>query len=101
MRQQIYLGGDAFITRMQAQSGAGAEATRWTVPANVSKIQASAPPLDGSIKRFVTPAAMENKASRNQAMVDAFRIGGHSQTAIAEAFGVSGSTVSRVIKDQL
>ena len=35
----------------------------------------------------------------NQNIADAFYQGGHSQTAIALAFGVSTSTVSRVVAE--
>jgi DNA-directed RNA polymerase specialized sigma subunit len=38
-----------------------------------------------------------SKAERNKKIAQAFFEGGHSQTAIARAFEVSGSTVSRVI----
>jgi transposase len=39
----------------------------------------------------------QTKEQRNQNIADAFYQGGHSQTAIALAFEVSTSTVSRVI----
>ena len=42
-------------------------------------------------------SAFTTKEARNQNMADAFYQGGHSQTAIALAFNVSGSTVSRVV----
>lgn len=105
LRQQIYLGDDAFVTRMQGQLNAASAApdalgegtTRRAKSANVSKIQSSAPPLDHSIETFLEGDVQGNKDTRNRAMVNAFYKGGHTQTAIAQAFGISGSTVSRVI----
>ncbi len=99
LKQQIYLGDDDFITRMQKHAGidhANPEGQRGGRKSNVSKIHKSAPPLDSDITRYATKVC-GNKAQRNQNMADAFYQGGHSQTAIAQAFGVSGSTVSRVI----
>jgi transposase len=40
-----------------------------------------------------------SKDQRNQNIANAFYQGGHSQTAIALAFRVSTSTVSRVVAD--
>ena len=64
--------------------------------ANVSKIHTSAPQQGSDVKRY---AAMEftTKDQRNQNIANAFYQGGHSQTAIALAFSVSSSTVSRVV----
>ena len=63
---------------------------------SISKIHTSAPVHEGDLKRY---AAMKttSKDQRNQNIADAFYQGGHSQTAIALAFGVSTSTVSRVV----
>ena len=109
LRQQIYLGDDAFIVRMQKLAGIDS-----TSPAanergqkirrsasqkpNVSKIHTSAPVRDSDLKRY---AAMKTagKDHRNQNIADAFYQGGHTQTAIALAFGVSTSTVSRVVAE--
>ena len=66
--------------------------------ANVSKIQSSAPALDSDIKRYAN-IQHESKTKRNQNIANAFYQGGHTQTAIALALDVSGSTVSRVIKE--
>ena len=97
LRQQIYLGDDAFIARMQQLVGidsadAGASARR----AQVSKIHTSAPARDSDLHTYASRQAA-NKAQRNQNIADAFYQGGHSQTAIALAFEVSTSTVSRVV----
>ena len=66
--------------------------------AYVSKIQSSAPPLDSNIQR-VASMKHHTKIERNQNIANAFYQGGHLQTAIALAFDVSTSTVSRVIKE--
>jgi putative transposase len=97
LRQQIYLGDDAFINRVQRRAQARTGAAR---PAKLKRIQASAPPREHRIERYVPKAAQgTSKAERNQAIANAFYKGGHAQTAIAAAFGVSGSTVSRVIQE--
>ena len=101
LRQQIYLGDDDFIARMQKHAGLDAQsANRLGMgrKANVSKIQSSAPPRDSDIRRYAN-LKHKSKAARNQNMANAFYQGGHTQTAIALAFDVSGSTVSRVIKE--
>ncbi len=101
LKQQIYLGNDDFINRMQKLAGLQAQESNMpNTPrkANVSKIQSSAPPLDSNIKRFAS-LKHHSKAERNQNIANAFYQGGHSQTAIALAFELSSSTVSRVIKE--
>ena len=101
LKQQIYLGDDDFIARMQKHAGLDPQsANRSGVrrKANVSKIQSSAPALDSDIRRYAD-IKHESKTKRNQNMANAFYQGGHTQTAIALAFDVSSSTVSRVIKE--
>lgn len=98
LNQQIYRGGGDFITGMQklaglddidlARSGAGHH--------NVSEVHLSAPPRDSGLHTYAQRASA-NKIERNQNISDAFHQGGHSQIAIALAFGVSSSTVSRVV----
>ena len=63
---------------------------------NVSKVQLSAPPRDSDVHHYAQRGCANNK-ERNQHISDAFYQGGHSQTAIALAFGLSSSTVSRVV----
>ena len=98
LKQQIYLGGDVFIARMQQHAGLDATGSGPSsgTRSNVSKVHQSAPPLDSDVRTYAERKA-ENKAARNQNIADAFYQGGHSQTAIALAFGVSSSTVSRVV----
>ena len=101
LKQQIYLGDGDFIARMQKHAGIDTQnpgrqgAQR---KANVSKIQSSAPALDSNIKRYAA-VKHDTKAERNQHIANAFYQGGHSQTAIASAFDLSSSTVSRVVKE--
>ena len=99
LKQQIYLGDDAFITRMQKLAGLGDSQSPSQArgrKANVSKIHTSAPPRDSDVMRYAA-LAFATKDERNQNMANAFYQGGHSQTAIALAFKVSSSTVSRVV----
>ena len=101
LRQQIYLGDDDFIARMQKHAGLEAQdATRPGVrrKVNVSKIQSSAPALDSDIRRY-SEIEHKSKAERNQNIATAFYRGGHTQTAIGLAFSVSSSTVSRIINE--
>ena len=99
LRQQIYLGDDAFIARIRKQAGlnnANLVSKARGRKANVSKIHANIPIHDSDVKRY---AAMKftSKDQRNQHIANGFYQGGHSQTALALAFGVSSSTVSRVV----
>ena len=101
LRQQIYLGDDDFIARMQKHAGLDAKSANrpgLRRKANVSKIQSSAPALESNIRRY-SGIKHKCKAERTQSIANAFYQGRHSQTAIALAFDVSSSTVSRVIKE--
>ena len=60
--------------------------------------QSNATTLDGDVKRFAS-IKYSTKAERNQNIANAFYQGGHTQTAIALAFDLSSSTVSRVVKE--
>jgi putative transposase len=95
LKQQIYLGDDAFIHTVQSQANLDSNARR---PAQVSKVQISAPALGKGIEYFAARAkSAKSKVERNQAIEAAFYQGGHTQTAIALAFNLSSSTISRVI----
>jgi putative transposase len=97
LRQQIYLGDAAFITRMQKLAGIdGAAAPGSTHKAQVSRTQLIEPTKADDLAVYTLRRAA-TKAQRNRNIADAFHQGGHSQTAIASAFGVSTSTVSRVV----
>jgi putative transposase len=99
LQQQIYLGDEGFIARMQQLAGLDN-----TAPGNsqrkgqVSQIHTSAPPKDHDVQRYAAMKTL-SKEERNQNIANAFYQGGHSQTAIALAFGLSTSTVSRVVAD--
>ena len=62
----------------------------------VSKLQQHHPVKTKPLAHYVLRSA--NMTKRNLRIVRAFFEGGYTQTKIAEAFGVSPSTVSRVIK---
>jgi putative transposase len=99
LKQQIYLGDDAFVARMQGIAGIDTSPTNMRGhKAQVSRIHTSAPLSDGDLQRYVA-LPIADKEQRNQNIANAFYQGGHSQTAIALAFGVSTSTVSRVVAD--
>jgi putative transposase len=115
LRQQIYLGDEDFIARMQkkaglsdvshdaqsAKKGLKPKAHQARKPQvnqvnQVNQIHTSAPARDSDLQRYAKMKTTD-KAQRNQHIADAFYQGGHSQTAIAIAFNVSSSTVSRVV----
>ena len=54
---------------------------------------------DLTLGSFFASLKHHTKTERNQNIANAFYQGGHTQTAIALAFDVSTSTVSRVIKE--
>lgn len=101
LRQQIYLGDDAFIVRMQKLAGYGGNDGAGTPKqrgrkSNLSKIHTRAPKGERSPQHYAALKTTD-KAQRNQNMADAFYQGGHTLTDIAHAFGLSLSTVSRVV----
>jgi putative transposase len=99
LTQQIYLGDDAFVTRMQSKAGIGSSpANARGHAAQISRIHTSAPKRGGEVKRYAA-IKTTTKDERNQNIANAFYQDSHSQTAISLAFGVSTSTVSRVVAD--
>jgi REP element-mobilizing transposase RayT len=82
LRGQIYLGNEAFVKRMQAR-----------IPVTPS------PEIPHrQHRRTGRPLAYYfRKTDRDEAILQAYREGGHTQTAIAKAAGLSVSRVSRVI----
>lgn len=82
LKGQIYLGNEAFVKRMQARISAkpNAEIAR-------AQHRPAGQPLGYYFKQ----------AERDRAIVQAYREGGHTQTAIAQAAGLSVSRVSRLI----
>ncbi len=85
LRQQIYLGDEAFVTRMQAKL----EASDLD---EVPRTQRRRPalPLAEYARRY---------PERRAAMAAAYRSGDYTLKAIAEHFGVHYSTVSRALRD--
>lgn len=98
LNQQIYLGGSDFNKRMQQLAGLGDAASAPSAAArhNVSKVQLSAPRRDSDVHHDAQRHYADIK-ERDQNISDAFYQGDHSQAAIALAFGLSSSTVSRVV----
>ena len=99
LKQQIYLGDEEFIARMQKHAGIDhlgeSGSTRGALP-NVSKTHSRAPVRPSDLQGYANRVA-KDKDRRNENIANAFYQGGHSQTATALAFGVSSSTVSRVV----
>ena len=99
LKQQIYLGDEEFIARMQKLAGIDhlgeSGSTRGARP-NVSKTHSRAPVRPSDLQGYANRFA-KDKGRRNENIANAFYQGGHSQTAIALAFGISSSTVSRVV----
>lgn len=85
LRQQIYLGDEEFVTRMQAMAGGSIADS--SVPR--AQRRPPAPPL-------ATFAAASG--GRDAAIVAAYASGGYSYREIAEHFGLHLSTVGRVVR---
>ena len=79
---QIFLGSEAFAKRMQAKAGAGSARE---VP------RAQRLPAARALKHYF------KSMQRDEAILQAYREGGHTQTVIAETTGLSVSRISRVI----
>ena len=82
LRGQIYLGSEAFVKRMQAR-------ITGTPGPEIARVQhrRAGRPLPHYFRQF----------ERDEAIFQAYRDGGHTQTAIAQAAGLSVSRVSRLI----
>lgn len=94
LQQQIFLGGDKFIERMRRLAGlSGHDKPRAQVIKAQQRRSASAKPLSS----YTLPGA--SRAERDGRIALAFKESGYTQTMIATVFGVSSSTVSRVIKE--
>lgn len=85
LRQQIYLGSEAFVAETQARI----EGTRDLSEVPKAMRRAVPRPLDW----YAT-----HQARRNEAMAQAYRDGGYSLAQIAKHFGVHYSTVSRAVR---
>jgi hypothetical protein len=89
LRQQIYLGDEAFVARMQARAASTRLASA-EVPAAQRKPMTATPAQ-------ALAASMAQGAGRAQALRMAYRDHGHTMTALAKAAGLSVSRVSRLI----
>jgi putative transposase len=87
LRQQIYLGDDAFVQRMLELTDPARQRSRETPRAQRQRLRALASWLD----------AAQGRAERDEAIRKAHVDGGWSMTAIANALGLSVSRVSRVL----
>jgi len=88
LRQQIYLGGEAFVERMQAK--AKIEGDALSVPQ--AQRRPPAPPL-------ADIAALHG--DRNTAIVAAYSTGAYSYRKIAAHFGIHLATVGRVVRKMM
>jgi REP element-mobilizing transposase RayT len=84
LRQQIYLGDNAFVERMQARIGARQKTAR-----DVPRAQRRKP--------LSLAQLLAQCASREEALYRAYTEGGQSMTSIAAEVGLSVSRVSRLI----
>lgn len=86
LKNQIYLGSEEFVKRMQEMIDPSRSL------AEIPKRQLRrAGPLEYYASQY---------AERDQALAEAYRSGGYSMQAIAEHFGISRMTVSRAVKLQ-
>jgi len=91
LRQQIYLGDEAFVARMQARAEPQRKASK-----AVPKAQRGAP-LPPQRPRTWAQWQKACGGSRNEALARAYREGGLTMTWLAEQSGLSLSHVSRLI----
>lgn len=84
LRQQIYLGDEQFVQRMQRKM---ADPDEMTIPR--AQRRAPAPPLESIVARH---------ESRDAAIVAAYATGAYSYREIAEHFGVHLVTVGRIVR---
>ncbi len=88
LRQQIYLGSEAFVERMQAKAKINGDVL--TVP----QVQRRAP------APTLTDIAARHEG-RNAAIVVAYATGAYSYREIAEYFGVHLATVGRIVRAEM
>ena len=88
LRQQIYLGDEEFVARMQAQ--APVQGDTLTIP----RVQRRAPPP--ALASFATQSQ-----GRDEEIVAAYATGVYSYREIAQHFGVHPATVGRVVRRRM
>jgi REP element-mobilizing transposase RayT len=88
LRQQIYLGDEAFVQRMQAEARIGGD------PSSVARAQRRppAPTLAGIVARH---------PERDAAILAAYATGAYGYREIAEHFGLHLATVRRIVRRDL
>jgi DNA-directed RNA polymerase specialized sigma24 family protein len=92
LRQQVFMGDDAFIARMQQHLPPSQLAA-----ADIPKTQRHTPPQAPQVNVQALLAGAAHASQRNSAAWQAHRHHGLSMTAIAAALGLSVSRVSRLI----
>jgi len=88
LRQQIFLGDDQFVTRMQSQANMAGD------PLSIPKTQ----------RRGPVPALQEiaeQYPDRNTAIAAAYATGGYSYQQIARFYGLNQATVGRVVRQEM
>jgi putative transposase len=88
LRQQIYLGDERFVQRMQRKANPQGDTL------SIPRAHRRAPALP-------LPAIAVKHRDRNQAIVSAYATGAYSYRAIAEHFGLHLATVGRIIRGQM
>jgi REP element-mobilizing transposase RayT len=94
LRQQIFLGDDAFAQRMQAKVAPSRRAARDVPRAHRRAVVADSPAARERAWKLFLAAA---DGDRSAALLAAYREGGMTMTALATLAGVSVSRVSRLI----
>jgi hypothetical protein len=89
LRQQVYLGDDAFVERMQARSAAEQITTSETPPPQRAEVQPPPRPL---------AEWMASCSTREEALYRAYREGGLTMTAMARELGLSVARVSQLVQ---
>lgn len=92
LRQQVFLGDDAFIARMQQQHLAPAHRSEPEIP----RAQRDAPPP--AAEPVSLQALMDQGVARNEAVFIAYRHHGMTMPAIARELGLSVARVSKLIQ---
>jgi REP element-mobilizing transposase RayT len=88
LRQQIYLGDEQFVARMQKNARIGGN--KLTIPR--AQRRPPAPPL---------PAIAARYEDRDEAVVAAYASGAYSYRQLAEFFGLHLSTIGRIVRRQV
>ena len=85
LRQQIYLGDEVFVTRMQSKARIAGD----TLSVPQAQRRPPAPPL---------AQIAQERGERNAAIVAAYATGAYTYREIAEHFGVHLATVGRLVR---